>query len=117
MSKRLVVTLVASLFLGTLTTAIGIASSPAVLGITGPVLCDGGSTFVVREGATVELPENRRGAPVHFACVGEGGVEHEPRMALASLLLFALVTALYAIIVGRGVAKLEAAARPQGGSQ
>lgn len=111
MKKRLVVTALASLFLGVMTTGIGVSVSPSLLRVTGPVLCASGTTFVVSEGATVDMPENRRGAPMHFACVAPDGASTDPNLGAAAFVVFVVVTAAWAVVVARGVAKLEAAAR------
>lgn len=104
-------TIVAALLLGTLTTGVGVASAPGLLRVTGPVLCPSGSDFVTREGRSYVRPDNRHVAPIHFACVAPGGAESAPNMLAAAALVFAVVTSLWALVVSRATARLEAAAK------
>lgn len=96
MNKRIAIPLGAALLLGAMTAIISAGAAPGLLRVTGPVLCPSGSTFVMSESPEVEvLPDNRRVAPVHFACIDAQRRETEPHLYRAVLVLFLGVSALY----------------------
>ena len=94
-----------------MTAAMSFAVAPGVLRVTGPVLCPAGSDFVTEEGATVDLGDNRRGAPVRFSCAGANGATTEARVGLAILTLGVTTTALWWLAIMRIVRRLLASAQ------
>ncbi|MBC7173466.1 MAG: hypothetical protein H5U40_13585 [Polyangiaceae bacterium] len=110
MTKRSAITLGLAALLGLMTSTIGFAVSPGVLRVTGPVLCDSGTDFVVSEGPTVELPDQQRGAPLHFACVDSSGGESEPNLGASVFVLFLVATAAWWALLASLVRWLVAAA-------
>lgn len=92
MNKRIAIPLLFAILFGTMTSAIGAAIWPEMLRITGPVLCEHGTHFVVHEGQEETLQDNRRVAPLRFACVDPRGVESGPNIAAAVFSIFVAET-------------------------
>lgn len=110
MNKRVAIPLLFAILLGVFTSAIGAAVWPGMLRVTGPILCEHGTHFVVHEGPEETLQDNRRVAPVHFACVDPRGVETGPNIAAAVFLIFLVETLVWWALLSWMVRRLMAGA-------
>lgn len=110
MTKRVAILSGAALILGIMTSTIGFAVAPDVLRLTGPALCESGRRFAVHEGPTVDLPENRRGAPVRFSCVAPDGRESEAHIGRSVFVLFLVSASGWYAVLAWAVRRLLAGA-------
>lgn len=108
--KRAAITAAIALLCAVFTTAMAFAITPGSLAATG-LVCPAGATFHADEGATFDLPDGQRAAPVSFVCVTPDGARAEASLGAALALVFALATLLWSAALGLAVRSLARAAR------
>jgi len=110
--KRFLVIGAMAVLLGVMTGTIAAASAPSLLRVTGPVLCDAGSRFVVDVGPTVDAPDNKRVAPVHFGCVDARGAVVDARIGAAVAVVVIAAILLWWVVLALAVRRLLRPSRP-----